>query len=188
MAAARAEFLKSGYSASSIEAIAARAEVSKVTVYSWFQSKENLFGEMVKAECSRMSEGVVGENLEAKNLRDILILVAENMMGFLMDDERIRFDRILAAEVNRDPRIGEQFLDNGPRALLNNITKLLQIFVDKGEIQSDDLSAAAAMFVSLVVGRIEMMLRYGEKINLTGPEKSERAKRAVDAWMLIHQA
>lgn len=188
LAAARAEFLKNGYSASSIEAIAARAEVSKVTVYSWFQSKENLFGEMVKAECGRMSEGVVGENLEAKNLRDILILAAENMIGFMMDDERIRLDRILAAEVNRDPRVGQQFLDNGPRALLNNITKLLQISVDKGEIQSDDLSAAAAMFVSLVVGRIEMMLRYGEQINLSEPEKRERAKRAVDAWMLIHQA
>ncbi|NQV95007.1 MAG: helix-turn-helix transcriptional regulator, partial [Sphingomonadales bacterium] len=40
IAAARAEFLAHGFSASSIEAIAARAEVSKVTIYNWFDNKE----------------------------------------------------------------------------------------------------------------------------------------------------
>ena len=187
LAAARAEFFANGFSATSIEALAARAEVSKVTVYSWFQSKENLFGEVVKWECSDMSQNFVVENLEAKGLRETLISVAEGMMNFLMREEIVRFDRILAAEVNRDPKIGEYFLDNGPRAMLGHLTTLLQISIDKGEIQSPDLKSSAEMFASLVFGRIDVFLRYGEQINLTAAERRERAERAVDAWIRIHQ-
>jgi TetR/AcrR family transcriptional repressor of mexJK operon len=187
IAAARAEFFAHGFSASSIEAIAARAEVSKVTIYSWFDNKENLFGEVVKAECCHMNDNFVGENLDDKSLRDILIMAAENMLNFLMRDEMVRFERILASEVNRDPRIGEYFLDNGPRALLGNLIKLLQVAIKKGEIQSPDPQSSAEMFAALVMGRMDLMLRYGEKINLTAAEKHERATKAVDAWMLIHQ-
>tara|TARA_R110001606_G_scaffold88648_4_gene199563 strand:+ start:7405 stop:8046 length:642 start_codon:yes stop_codon:yes gene_type:complete len=185
--AARAEFFANGFAATSIEAIAALAEVSKVTVYSWFKTKENLFIEVVKSECRHMSESLVGENLKTKTLRETLIFAAENMLDALMDDERIRFDRILAAEVNRDPKIGEYFLDNGPRMLLQNLVNLLKIAQEKDEIQTADLTSSAETFVSLVMGRIDLFLRYGEKIKLTAAEKRERAKHAVGAWMLIHQ-
>ncbi|WP_373489792.1 TetR/AcrR family transcriptional regulator [Parasphingorhabdus sp.] len=187
LAAARVEFFANGFSATSIEAIAARAEVSKVTVYSWFQSKENLFGEVVKAECCDMSQNYVVENLQTMGLRETLILAAESMMNFVMRDEIVRFDRILAAEVNRDPKIGQYFLDNGPRALLGNLITLLQSSIDKGEIKSADPQSSAEMFAALVFGRIDVFLRYGEKISLTPEERRERAERAVDAWMLIHQ-
>lgn len=187
LAAARTEFFANGFAGASIEAIAALAEVSKVTIYSWFKTKENLFVEVVKSECRHMSENLVGDHLKTRSLRETLLFAAEHMLGVLMDEEKVRFDRILAAEVNRDPKIGEFFLDNGPRALLQNLVDLLKISREKGEIQSTDLVSSAEMFVSLVMGRIDMFLRYGEKIKMTAPQKRERAKHAVNAWMLIHQ-
>lgn len=187
LAAARTEFFANGFAGASIEAIAALAEVSKVTIYSWFKTKENLFVEVVKSECRHMSESLVGENLKTRSIRDTLIFAAEHMLGVLMDEEKVRFDRVLAAEVTRDPKVGEYFLDNGPRALLHNLVNLLKISQEKGEIQSTDLVSSAEMFVSLVMGRIDLFLRYGEKIKMTMPQKRERAKHAVDAWMLIHQ-
>lgn len=187
LTAARTEFFANGFAGASIEAIAALAEVSKVTIYSWFKTKENLFVEVVKSECRHMSENLVGDHLKTRSLRETLLFAAEHMLGVLMDEEKVRFDRILAAEVNRDPKIGEFFLDNGPRALLQNLVDLLKISREKGEIQSTDLVSSAEMFVSLVMGRIDMFLRYGEKIKMTAPQKRERAKHAVNAWMLIHQ-
>ena len=187
LAAARAEFFANGFSATSIESIAARAEVSKVTVYSWFKNKENLFGEVMRAECDHMQKNFVVENLENKSLRDILIFAANGMLDFLMRDEVVRFERVLAAEVNRDPKIGDYFLDNGPRALLQSLTNLLRASVEKGEIQSENLMASAEMLPGLVMGRMDLLLRYGHKIEMTAEEKHERATRAVDAWMLIHK-
>jgi AcrR family transcriptional regulator len=187
LAAARTEFFANGFSGASIESIAALAEVSKVTVYNWFSTKENLFAEVVKAECRHMSESLVGENSKTRSLRETLIAVAERMLDSLTKEEKVRFDRVLAAEVDRDPRIGQFFLDNGPRTILQNIVNLLKISQKKGEIQSNDLTSSAEMFVSLVMGRIDLFLRYGENIKLTAAQKRERARKAVDAWMQIHQ-
>ncbi len=187
LAAARAEFFTNGFSATSIEAIAARAEVSKVTVYTWFKDKENLFAEVVQAECAEMRENFVVENLADKNLGDILQIAAQGMLEFLMREEMVRFERILAAEVNRDPKIGEFFLDHGPRTLLGDLTNLLELAVDKGEIVTADVRGSAEMFAGLVMGRMDLFLRYGAKIRLSAQEREQRARRAVDAWMLIHQ-
>ena len=187
LAAARTEFFANGFSATSIEGIAARAEVSKVTVYTWFKNKENLFAEVVKAECADMRKNFTVENLVETGLREILQRAANGMLDFLMRDELVRFERILAAEVSRDPKIGDYFLDNGPRALLGDLTKLLEVSVKKGEIQSEDLRASAEMFAGLVMGRLDLFLRYGQKIRLSKADKKKRVIRAVDAWILFHE-
>lgn len=187
LAAARVEFFANGFSAATIEAIAARAQVSKVTIYSRFKDKDNLFGQVVRAECADMRKNFTVENLENKSLRDVLLHAALGMLDFLMRDEMIRFERILAAEVTRDPKIGERFLDNGPRRLLQDLTNLLQLSLEKGEIKSDDIIASAEMFAGLVMGRMDLFMRYGHKVRLSAADKQKRAKRAVDAWMLIHQ-
>ena len=82
LAAARVEFFTNGFSAATIEAIAARAQVSKVTVYSWFKDKENLFGQVVQTEVAHMRENFVPENLAEKSLREILHHAALGMLDF----------------------------------------------------------------------------------------------------------
>ncbi|WP_143182776.1 TetR/AcrR family transcriptional regulator [Parasphingorhabdus marina] len=186
--AARAEFFANGFSASTIEAIAARAEVSKVTVYNWFKDKENLFAQVVRKECDVMRRNFVVDDLEDRSLRDILLHAARGMLDFLLREEMVRFERVLAAEVSRDPKIGEYFLDNGPRTLLAALTQLLNLAIEKGEIKSDDPLASAEMFAGLVMGRLDLFLRYGHTVCLSPEDRQKRAERAVDAWLLIHQS
>ncbi len=185
--AARAEFFQNGFSASTIEAIAARAEVSKVTVYSWFKDKDNLFAQVVRQECDIMRRNFAVDNLEDQSLRAILLHAAKGMLDFLMREEMVRFERVLAAEVSRDPKIGEYFLDNGPRTLLAALTKLLSMASEKGEIRVEDPLVSAEMFAGLVMGRLDLFLRYGQGICLSAEDREKRAERAVDAWLLIHQ-
>ncbi len=187
LAAARVEFFANGFSAATIEAIAARAQVSKVTIYSWFKDKENLFAQVVRAESTKMRENFVPANLAEKSLHDILLHAARGMLDFLMREDRVRMERILGAEVTRDPAIGKMFLENGPLRMAEGLKALLRASVEKGEIQSDDLEASAEMFAGLVMGRMDLLLRYGHKIKMTAADREKRAKRAVDAWMLIHQ-
>jgi TetR/AcrR family transcriptional regulator, mexJK operon transcriptional repressor len=187
LAAARVEFFTNGFSAATIEAIAARAQVSKVTVYSWFKDKENLFGQVVQTEVAHMRENFVPENLAEKSLREILHHAALGMLDFLLREDRVRLERILAAEMTRDPAIGKMFLENGPLRMAEGLKALLRASVEKGEIHSDDLEASAEMFAGLVMGRMDLLLRYGHKFKMTAADKEKRARRAVDAWMLIHQ-
>ena len=47
-------FIEQGYELVSMDAIAAEAEVSKRTVYSYFESKTALFSSVLLAHCTRM--------------------------------------------------------------------------------------------------------------------------------------
>ncbi|MEL6875504.1 MAG: TetR/AcrR family transcriptional regulator, partial [Pseudomonadota bacterium] len=167
LVAARTEFFANGFSASTIEAIAARAEVSKVTVYNWFKDKDNLFAQVVRMECDFMRRNFAVDDLEDRSLREILLHAARGMLDFLMREEMVRFERVLAAEVNRDPKIGEYFLDNGPRTLLAALTQLLTAATEKGEIRIEDPLVSAEMFAGLVMGRLDLFLRYGHTVCLS---------------------
>lgn len=185
--AARSEFFDVGFAAASIESIAAKANVSKVTIYNHYGDKENLFGEMLKLHVGRIRNNFEIANLEHSSLYEILSGAGMDMLDFLTQDKMIQFERMLGAEVNRDPKIGAFFLENGPRYLLNSLSNLLVASIKKGEIQSDDIQYSAEMFPSLVMGRMDMMMRYGWEPNLTNAAKKERVKKAVDSWMKIHQ-
>ncbi len=187
MEAARSEFFDCGFAAASIEAIAAKAGVSKVTIYNHYGDKENLFGEMLKSHVGRIRNKFEIANLEHNSLHDILTGAGMDMLDFLTQNKMIQFERMLGAEVNRDPKIGSFFLESGPRYLLNSLAKLLTASVEKGEIQSEDVIYSAEMFPSLVMGRLDMMMRYGWDPKLTPAAKKDRVKQAVDAWMRIHQ-
>lgn len=52
--AARALFIEHGFGATSMEAIAARANVSKATVYAYYASKQTLFAATTQRECRRV--------------------------------------------------------------------------------------------------------------------------------------
>ena len=55
MEAAVVEFQEHGFASASMDAISARAEVSKRTLYKYFESKENLFNAIVESLSDRMS-------------------------------------------------------------------------------------------------------------------------------------
>jgi len=185
--AAQEEFFSNGFSATSIEAIAARAQVSKVTIYNHFGDKAALFEKMFEKQLSQMRDNFEISNLDQKGLRDILTTAGLGMLDFLSKPRMVRVERMLAVEVNRDPKVGEFFLDAGPRSLLNQLARLLEASIERGEIQSDDVMHSAEMFPSLVMGRMDMMMRYGWEPDLSENAKKQRVERAVTAWMRLHQ-
>ena len=54
--AATAVFLEKGYDGTSMDDVAARAEVSKPTVYKYFSDKEQLFAAIVRATTDQIDE------------------------------------------------------------------------------------------------------------------------------------
>ena len=54
LAGARAEFLARGYEGASMDAVAAAAGVSKMTVYRHFGSKEHLFSGVIRQLCDEI--------------------------------------------------------------------------------------------------------------------------------------
>ncbi len=184
--AASHEFFNVGFAQSSIESIAARAGVSKVTVYNRFKTKEALFAAAVGNECAVMRQALSVEATSGGTIRERLVHFGMEMVAFLWRDEMVRFERHLAVEVEHNPEIGLLFLDAGPRRLHQALSQLLDEAVADGELEIDDTEQAAEHLSGMVKGMADLERRFGANISMAkipDPKAAKRVNSAVDLFL-----
>ena len=165
LAAATAEFLERGYEAARIEAIAARAGVSKVTVYGHFGTKESLFTAAVETECEKIRGALLFDDGHAP-LKERLAAFGHAMIAFLSRPEMVRFEQRIAAETERHPELGRCFLEAGPMRMKRALADLLDRARQRGELVGiADPLLAAEQFASLVKGMADLERRFGRPID-----------------------
>ncbi len=184
---ARAEFFEHGYAAASIERIAATANVSKVTIYNHFQSKENLFSAMVGSECNVMRGQLPDISNTETSLRAELLHFAQSMMEFLSSPDIIRFDRRMAAEVERHPEMGELFLNAGPRRMKSMLTEMISDEMERGRLAKADPQEAAAHLYGIIKGFADVEWRFSDPDTAAASVKPTSLAAAVDRFLLSYQ-
>jgi TetR/AcrR family transcriptional repressor of mexJK operon len=180
---ARAEFFEYGFEAASIERIAAAASVSKVTIYNHYQNKENLFSAMVGSECRIMRGNLPEMSDDEIPLRAELLNFAQSMMAFLSSPDIIRFDRRMAAEVERHPEMGELFLNAGPRLMQNMLTEMLSGEMAKGRLAKADPKEAAAHIYGIVKGFADVEWRFSDPEKAAASVTNASLQSAVDRFL-----
>ena len=74
--AAKTLFMRNGYEGSSMDAIAAEAGVSKLTVYNHFTDKETLFSAAVKSKCEEQLPELFFDLPDGASLEKVLLNIA----------------------------------------------------------------------------------------------------------------
>src|SRR6185295_2958946 len=102
--AALAVFAEKGFAATRMEDIAARAGVTKGTIYLYFDSKEEVFKSLVRQTIGGTLNQVV-ENAAAYQgpARDLLVLVLRTIGTFLRTSDRVVLPKIILAESGNFP-------------------------------------------------------------------------------------
>jgi TetR/AcrR family transcriptional repressor of mexJK operon len=171
--AAACRFLEDGYSACSIEGIAAQAGVSKVTIYNQFGGKEELFRAAIESVCDTIRSKLMVDEDEAP-IRERLLNFGREMHAFLFRPEMRLFERSVAAETERDPAVGRAFLEAGPRRVKAALAGLLSRARDRGELRFEDADLVAEQFAGMVKGMAEIEWRFA------GEYDAERSKARVE--------
>ena len=182
--AARHSFFERGFAASSIEQIAADANVSKVTVYNHFGDKRGLLSATVDNECSKL-RGLfhIGETPDG-SLSERLTTIGAEMTAFLSRPEMVHFDRRIAAETEHDPEIGHAFLNSGPYRMKEAFTAFLESRVRAGELDIADCALAAEQFVSMCKGIGDLERRFGKAVDAQADEA--RIAGAVEVFLAAY--
>jgi len=132
--AALAVFGERGFHAASIEDVAARAGVSKGTVYLYFASKDDLFRAVVERRIVVLLEE--GEALLAAHedsASDLLRLVVHRMMEALHREDMIRLARLAHAAMPQFPEVRDFWWEH---VVLRN-RRLLGSIVERGIAQGE---------------------------------------------------
>jgi TetR/AcrR family transcriptional regulator, mexJK operon transcriptional repressor len=148
--AAMAAFLSNGYAGTNMDEIAARAAVSKRTVYRHFADKDGLFAEIVLATTDEMSglARALAENLaESDAVREDLRELARRFLAALMQPRLVQLRRLIIATADRFPELGRTWYENGFGRSLASLAASFQRLAERGQLRLDDPLLAAHHFV-----------------------------------------
>ncbi|MEM1146321.1 MAG: TetR/AcrR family transcriptional regulator [Pseudomonadota bacterium] len=134
--AALAVFSRVGFAAAKIEDVAEEAGVSKGTVYLYFESKEQLFEEMVKAKMSPMLSHMAGA-IEASSgsATDRLLAQMRFFYSRVLNCDRRQIMRLIMAEGPNFPHLAEFYHANILSRGQAMIEAIIQDGVESGEFR-----------------------------------------------------
>jgi TetR/AcrR family transcriptional repressor of mexJK operon len=152
--AATTAFLLHGYLGTSMDEVAARAGVSKQTVYKHFADKERLFSEIVISTVNEASDPVYNELLHLQDSGDIeadLRDLARRQVAIVIQPRLMQLRRLVIGELGRFPALGRAFHEQGPGRTIAALARAFERLAARGELQLEDPLLAAAHFNWLIM-------------------------------------
>lgn len=188
LAGAREVFTELGFERASVDLIAARAGVSKATVYNHFRDKNGLFtasfmegADDVRRELKAVLEGA------SDDLEDTLQRTGERMISVLLSPNALALRRNIVAEVARFPELGLMLYDHGPRLTIELIAGFLARWAEKGILRVDDPRTAAVHFIALC--EADLLTRTYLGVTEATPELiGETVRRGVEVFLRAYRA
>ena len=180
--AARALFIEHGVGAVSIEAIAARAGVSRQMIYSHFTDKHALFEEVVLREMLAIEAGHIGHaSAQGDDFEGSLRAFGIVIMSYFATDTVVAFYNLLAGDLRRHPDIARTLYDIGPARTIANLASILAGAGDRLVID-DHVKAAEALF-GLWQGGSNFALSLDVDAKVTKQTIAERVDYGISLFM-----
>lgn len=181
--AAKRLFPRHGYDGISMDAIAAEAGVSKLTVYSHFRDKASLFAAAVKARCEEQLPSRAFAFSAATPIRETLLDIAERFHALACSEEAIEMYRMMAARAATDTSLATVFFNAGPKRTLDALEQLLRRARRAGKVAVDDPGRAAEQFFVLVKGLAHTRALIGCACIPCGEALHVELRAAVDLFL-----
>ena len=150
--AAQTVFGECGFARTKLDDVARLAGVSKGTVYLYFDSKESLFREMVRAkvvaavaECEELVRNYQG------SCRELLIELITRLYYGLRNERMARIARLVQAELESFPELAQFYFDEVILRARRLVADVLERGVTTGEFRPEARAFAARGLPSLLV-------------------------------------
>jgi TetR/AcrR family transcriptional repressor of mexJK operon len=180
--AAKRLFPQHGFEGTSMDAVAAEAGVSKLTVYSHFGSKEALFIETIRCNCGDLLAWPLFEVDVKAPAHDQLMLVARAFFDLMMSDSALGMHRTLVASSQQSPKLAKLFWEAGPLQVQAALARMLDKEVAASQLQITDTRRAASQFFALLKGEQHARMLFG--CGQPSPEEAEAHLQAtVDMFL-----
>lgn len=151
--AARAHFYAHGFERANLDAIAADAGVSKMTVYSHFASKEGLF----EAVIGDRTDGVVAARAgtappDPLKPQAALMAIATQFMALTRDEKALGQFRTMYAAAGSQPEACAAFHRQGADRLVGELAAYLRAADATGTLKVAQPRVAADLFLAMFLG------------------------------------
>ena len=151
--AASRNFSAHGLERASVDAIAAEAGVSKMTIYSHFASKEGLFAAVVRDRAVRIVGGLAGvEGFDPKQPRKALLAIGAQFLTLAREYEALGQIRSVYGAAGAQREVCRAFYREGPDRLIGELAAYLRRANRAGTLNVRHPRQAADLFLSMFLG------------------------------------
>jgi TetR/AcrR family transcriptional repressor of mexJK operon len=187
LSAGRDLFLSHGYQGTSVDQIAASAQVSKQTVYKHFGDKQELLLTIVNEALDstvtpfldRIATLADTDDLEA----DLAALGGEYLRAVLAEPV-VQLRRLVVGEANRVPTLAQLYYAQAPARVLAAFADCMGLLHDRGLLSVSEPAVAAEHFAFLIVGRcIDQALFCGGPQVLAGMDVDRHVRAGVALFL-----
>ncbi|GAA4704108.1 TetR/AcrR family transcriptional regulator [Promicromonospora umidemergens] len=189
--AATRAFLEKGYAGTSMDEVAALAEVGKQTVYKHFSDKRQLFTDIVLATTHQVDGLVrlIAQTLDASDdPRSDLEALAHRFLTTLMQPQMLRLRRLVIANAADFPELGEAWYELGFERVLSTLTSSFSLLDERGVLRVPDPESAAEHFVGILLWiPLNKAMFTGNEHAYTEDALRRRADLAVHAFLDLYR-
>ena len=191
LSAGRELFLSNGYQGTSVDQIAASAQVSKQTVYKHFGDKQELLLAIVESALETTVTPVLGRIAalaETTDLQTDLVELAADYLRAVLQEPVVQLRRLVVGEANRVPALAQQYYEHAPVRTLAAFADSLSRLHDRGLLTAPEPRLAADHFAFLIVGRaIDQALFCGGPQVLSALDVDGYVRAGVRVFLAAYQ-
>lgn len=179
--------LEQGYRAASILAIAKRAKASNETLYRWYGNKQGLFAALVERNAGAARTFLDQALAEECSPLSVLETLGPALLTLVTSERAVVLNRAAAGDVHDTGTLGQALAKGGREALMPRIATLLARAEKSGELHVDDPDDAADIYISLLLGDVQIRRATGALNGLSATEIEKRAARALKLIKMLYR-
>ena len=183
MAAAKQLFSRHGLDGVSMDSLADKAGVSKLTLYSHFRSKDELFQTAVGEKCQEHTPPDFFDAHSPLPLKSRLRAIGRGFVALVMSPEALNLYRMMAAHAGGGSKLGRLFFEAGPEKNIERFSALLRHAHAAGELKVRDPQRAAGHFFCLLQGVPHIRVMVGESKSIPQRELDAHVDDVVEVFL-----
>ncbi|MDD9654111.1 TetR/AcrR family transcriptional regulator [Klebsiella pasteurii] len=180
-------FVEMGFQATTLDKVAQRAKISKLSIYRHFENKEALFSAAIVAGCQQLfAPQVLLEGVDG-SVEDQLMAVGTLLLRTLLRPDVSSIEAMVMADKTNQKSLSKLHYEAGPAHVIAQIEVLLRQFQEKGLLEVPDPLQSARLFAALFKGSdLLIIARFDEARAGDDNEIESYCRSAVGMFIAAH--
>lgn len=180
-------FVELGFQAATLDKVAQRAKISKLSIYRHFENKEALFSAAMVARCQQFAPQDLFEGLEG-SAEEQLIAAGSSLLRTLLSPDVRSVEAMIMADKTNQKSLSKLHYEAGPVHVIAQIEALLRRLHARKVLNVPNPLQSARLFAALFKGSdLLMSARFDEARANDDNEIESYCRSAVTMFIAAHR-